>query len=167
MLTTAAPVTHDPLQVKDISVNQCSLTLTNNSTDSVFLLFSVMMAFSCQCVLFFCLLAAFSVYAGTDPAIKNAFTAFFFVWFNVNFFSPWQTWDWTAGLILWPWCGLKAESTSTHHSFVWAAVFLPVSQPWRLFSVWIWMTVTSTDWWVERLGDNEKDYHFVWDSQTF
>uniref|UniRef100_A0A3P8X5W7 Zona pellucida glycoprotein 3f, tandem duplicate 1 n=1 Tax=Cynoglossus semilaevis TaxID=244447 RepID=A0A3P8X5W7_CYNSE len=63
MLTTAAPVTHDPLQVKDISVNQCSLTLTNNSTDSVFLLFSVMMAFSRQCVLFFCLLAAFSVYA--------------------------------------------------------------------------------------------------------
>lgn len=64
-----------------------------------------------------------------------------------------QTWNWTASLVLWPWCGQIAEPRQTRHSSVWVAVLPPASLPGRLFSGWMLKTVPSAEWWGKLLMD--------------
>lgn len=86
-----------------------------------------------------------------------------FEWKHKRFvWCPSQTWNWTVGLIMWCWCGRRAEHRLTPHSFGWVTVFPPVFRARRPFSVWMSTVVTSGDWWVILLSAKWESTMHLW-----
>lgn len=109
---------------------------------------SYVMAFSWQGALLLTLAAAVSVYAG-NVATVHYLNLNIYEWKPEHFaWCPSQTWNWTVGLIMWCWCGRRADHRSTPRSLGWVTVSPPVFRTRRPFSVWMSTVVTSGGWWV-------------------